>query len=62
LLATTRVSAHTAALLASSPRCWPPIFAFTPSKRPTSTRHGLWGQTMLAAAANGAAFGLFPIG
>src|SRR5580765_7158381 len=63
LLATGRVEAPKAALFGLLAALAAAIFAFTPEARP-SAEHGpmAWAQTVLAAAANGAAFGLFPIG
>ena len=63
LLASGRVSAPLAALLGLVAALLAAIFAFTPQEA-ASVDGGtfLWGQTMLAAAGHGAAFGLFPIG
>jgi lactate permease len=64
LLATGRVSAARAALIGLLAALAAAIFAFTPVEAQTPDGPGLlaWGQTMLAAAGYGAAFGLFPIG
>jgi lactate permease len=63
LLATGRVSAHVAALAGLVAALVAAVFAFTPAAA-SSVEGGLWhwGEAMLAAAAYGAAFGLFPIG
>jgi len=63
LLATGRVAAQTAALAGLVAALVAAIFAFTP-REAASVENGTleWGQTMLAAAAHGAAFGLWPIG
>jgi lactate permease len=63
LLATGRVSAHVAALAGLVAALVAAVFAFTPAAASSvegSVWH--WGEAMLAAAAYGAAFGLFPIG
>jgi len=62
LLATGRVPAHLAALAGLAAAVLAAIFVFTPLE--VSEGPGLlaWTGTVLAAAANGAAFGLFPIG
>src|SRR4051812_9512408 len=62
LLATGRVSAHTAALLGLVAAILAATFAFTPPEVATAGDTAAWAGTVLAAAANGAAFGLFPIG
>jgi lactate permease len=63
LLATGRVAAPMAALAGLLAAMVAAIFAFTP-REAAGMEHGTleWGQTILAAAAHGAAFGLFPIG
>jgi len=61
LLATGRVSAHLAALLGLLAAVGCAVFAFAP-REAASLGLPAWGQAVLAAAANGAAFGLFPIG
>src|SRR5437773_7999376 len=63
LLASGRVSAPLAALLGLIAALLAAIFAFTPAEAAGADGGTFaWGQTMLAAAAHGAAFGLFPIG
>jgi lactate permease len=61
LLATGRVSAERAALAGLAAAILLAIFVFAPSEV-AEHGHGAWAQTVLAAAAYGAAFGLFPIG
>ena len=61
LLATGRVSAHLAALLGLLAAVGCAIFAFAP-REVESAGLAPWATTVLAATANGAAFGLFPIG
>jgi lactate permease len=64
LLATGRVRAPLAALLGLVAAVLAAIFAFAPLEVGESGSGGqlAWAQTVLAAAANGAAFGLLPIG
>ncbi len=64
LLATGRVSAPAAALAGLAAAVLAAIFAFVPPEVAASDSGGLggWARTVLAAAGNGAAFGLFPIG
>src|SRR5437660_2196136 len=64
LLASGRVAAPAAALVGLVAALLAAIFAFTPVEVTDSESGGTlaWAGTMLAAAANGAAFGLFPIG
>jgi lactate permease len=64
LLATGRVSAQMAALAGLAVAVVAGIFVFTPEETRAAESGGLaaWTGTLLAAAANGAAFGLFPIG
>ncbi len=64
LLATGRVSAPLAALLGLLSALLVAIFAFTPveASDPDGPGRTGWALTVLAAAGNGAAFGLFPIG
>src|SRR5262245_14373255 len=64
LLATGRVSALRAAAAGLLSAVLVAIFAFTPVEASRSDGPGLigWATTVLAAAANGAAFGLLPIG
>src|SRR5262249_48898425 len=63
LLATGRVSAHMAALAGLLSAILAAVFAFTPAEVATAANsRAAWAGTVLAAAANGAAFGLFPIG
>jgi lactate permease len=61
LLASGRVSAHMAALFGLLTAVLAAIFAFTPVEAETAGR-AVWAGTVLAATAQGAAFGLFPIG
>src|SRR5579862_3126573 len=58
LLATGRVSAPKAALVGLATALLLAILLYVPSE----ASHGEWSLTMLAAAGNGAAFGLLPIG
>src|SRR5262249_54312744 len=63
LLATGRVSAHLAALAGLVAAVLAAVFAFTPVEAATpGAGTAAWARTVLAAAGNGAAFGLFPIG
>ena len=64
LLATGRVSAPHAALAGLAAAILAAIFGFTPSQAAEMGSAGTWAWavTILAAAGNGAAFGLFPIG
>ncbi len=64
LLASGRCSAHLAALLGLLAAVLLAIFAFTPEEAasPESGGRLAWGLTVLAAAGNGMAYGLFPIG
>jgi lactate permease len=64
LLATGRVAAHLAALAGLAAALLVAIFIFTPSEAQVRESGGLaaWAGSMLAAAGNGIAFGLFPIG
>src|SRR5690242_2595029 len=62
LLASGRVSAVVAALAGLACAMAAAIFLFTPREATGSAGLADWAQTVLAAAANGAAFGLFPIG
>ncbi len=64
LLATGRVSAHLAALAGLVAAIVVAVFVFTPPEAdlPDSGGVAAWGLTILLAAADGAAFGLFPIG
>jgi lactate permease len=64
LLATGRVSAAVAALAGLGTAVAVAVFVFTPAQASESDHPSLlaWAGTVLAAAANGAAFGLFPIG
>jgi lactate permease len=64
LLATGRVSAPGAALAGLVAAWLTAVFVFTPPEARTAGASGVasWAGTMLAAAANGAAFGLLPIG
>ncbi len=64
LLATGRVRAHWAALIGLVTAILAAIFIFQPPEVSQSESGGLpaWAETVLTAAANGAAFGLFPIG
>jgi lactate permease len=61
LLATGRASAHMSAVAGLAAALLAAVFVFTPSEV-AERGHGAWATTMLAAAVNGAAFGLFPIG
>ena len=65
LLASGRVAAHTAALAGLAAALLLAVFAYVPDmpEAPDNwERVGRWAPTMLAAAGNGAAFGLVPIG
>src|SRR5215510_14002475 len=63
LLATGRVSAPMAALGGLGAALLAAIFGFTPQDGSgVEVGVGAWAQTVLAAAGQGAAFGLFPIG
>jgi lactate permease len=64
LLATGRVSAHVAAFVGLAVAVLAAVFVFTPQEARSGASGGLpaWGATVLAAALNGAAFGLLPIG
>jgi lactate permease len=62
LLATGRVSAHVAALAGLLVAVAASVFVFTPPEAAESGERLTWAGTVLAAAGNGAAFGLFPIG
>jgi lactate permease len=64
LLATGRVPTSLAALAGLVAAILVAVFAFTPAEAeaPGQGGVGAWGLTVLAAATNGAAFGLFPIG
>lgn len=64
LLASGRISAPLAALAGLVTACLVAIFAFAPQDTSTASSAGVsgWAGTVLAAAAHGAAFGLFPIG
>src|SRR5436190_22307234 len=64
LLATGRVSAHMSALAGLAAALVTAIFAYVPAMEGLSygERVSQWAPTMFAAAANGAAFGLLPIG
>jgi lactate permease len=64
LLATGRVSAQMSALAGLAAAVLAAIFAFTPVEAAGPDKGGTlaWAGTVLAAAAQGAAFGLFPIG
>src|SRR5207237_1257680 len=64
LLATNRVSAPMAALAGLVTAWIIAVFVFVPPEVSTPDGPGQlgWAKTMLAAAANGAAFGLLPIG
>ena len=61
LLATGRVAAHTAAMIGLLAAMLAAIFVFVPHEAKDSGTAS-WAVTILAAAGNGAAFGLFPIG
>jgi lactate permease len=64
LLATGRVSAPLAALAGLTAAVLLAVFAFAPEevRSPDSGGTAAWAGTVLAAAGQGAAFGLFPIG
>jgi len=64
LLASGRVSAHMAALAGLVAALLIAIFAYVPLVPGSTEREsvGVWAGTMFAAAGNGAAFGLMPIG
>jgi lactate permease len=64
LLATGRVPAQWAALLGLASAVLAAVFAFPPKEvlDPDGPGRAGWAVTVLAAAGNGAAFGLFPIG
>jgi lactate permease len=64
LLASGRVSAHLAAFAGLAAAMLAAIFAFTPAEAadPAGGGWAAWAVTVLAAAGNGAAYGLFPIG
>src|SRR5947207_3263616 len=64
LLATGRVAAQWAALLGLISALLVAIFVFTPRQTADPAGPGLagWAVTVLAAAGNGAAYGLLPIG
>src|SRR5262249_28087507 len=62
LLATGRVPAHLAALAGLVSAVLAAILLFTPDEVAEGRGLPAWTGTVLAAAANGAAFGLFPIG
>src|SRR6187200_2927012 len=64
LLATGRVSAPRAALAGLASALFLAIFLYVPNDENYAYAERLqaWWPTMLAAAANGAAFGLLPIG
>src|SRR5437899_6227093 len=64
LLATGRVPAQWAALVGLGTAVLAGIFVFQPAEVTQSGSGGLpaWAVTVLSAAGNGAAFGLFPIG
>src|SRR4051794_24020743 len=65
LLATGRASAQLAALAGLIAALCTAIFVYVPDMSPALTyaeRVAAWAPTMLAAAVNGAAFGLLPIG
>jgi lactate permease len=63
LLASGRVSAHVAALTGLLAALAIAIFVFVPSEASSEDGGRLdWAWTMCAAAGNGAAYGLFPIG
>src|SRR5436189_171239 len=61
LLATGRVAAHTAALAGLVAAVLAAVFIFVPHEAADGGT-AAWAGTVLAAAADGAAFGLFPIG
>jgi lactate permease len=64
LLASGRVSAAAAAAIGLAAAMLVAVFAFTPPEAQAAGPEGraAWALTVFAAAANGAAFGLFPIG
>lgn len=64
LLATGRVPAQLAALAGLAAAVLVAVFAFAPEEVASLASGGraAWARTVLAAAGNGAAFGLFPIG
>jgi lactate permease len=64
LLATGRVSAPLAAFIGLGAAVAAAVFAFTPEEAARSESGGVaaWALAVLAAAGNGAAYGLFPIG
>jgi lactate permease len=64
LLATGRVSAHVAALVGLVTAFLAAVSVFTPREAASAESGGVpaWAGTVLAAAIDGAAFGLFPIG
>ena len=64
LLATGRVRAHWAALVGLLTAILAAVFVFQPIEVASADSGGLlsWAGTVLMAAVNGAAFGLFPIG
>ncbi len=62
LLATGRVPAHAAALAGLVAAVLAAVFGFAPPEAATDGGTAAWAGTMLAAAADGAAYGLFPIG
>jgi lactate permease len=62
LLATGRVPAHVAALVGLVAAILAAVFGFTPPEASADGGTAAWAGTVLAAAAHGAAFGLFPIG
>jgi len=62
LLATGRVAAHTAALAGLVAASLAAAFGFTPHEAAADGGTAAWAGTVLAAAASGAAYGLFPIG
>src|SRR5690349_15055840 len=62
LLASGRVPAHLAALAGLAAAVLAAVFGFVPREAATAGGTAAWSGTILAAAAHGAAFGLFPIG
>ncbi len=62
LLASGRISAVVAALAGLVCAMAAAIFVFTPPEASSSAELADWATTVFAAAGNGAAFGLFPIG
>ena len=62
LLATGRVAAQMAALAGLVVAFLAALFGFTPHEASARVALTAWAGTLLAAAADGAAFGLFPIG